>query len=179
FMPYRIQSIMENTVLMAVPLFVFMGLVLQKTKLAEQLLESMGRLFGGVRGGIAISTVLVGALLAASTGVVGASVVAMGLISLPVMLKYNYDKGLACGTICASGTLGQIIPPSIVLILLGDVLGVPVGDLFQAAIWPGITLVGAYVIYILIYAKLNPQAAQAIERDESISRKQEVLTALK
>ncbi|WP_140127441.1 TRAP transporter large permease subunit, partial [Vibrio parahaemolyticus] len=92
----------------------------------------MGRLFGGVRGGIAISTVLVGALLAASTGVVGASVVAMGLISLPVMLKYNYDKGLACGTICASGTLGQIIPPSIVLILLGDVLGVPVGDLFQA-----------------------------------------------
>ena len=179
FMPYRIQSIMENTVLMAVPLFVFMGLVLQKTRLAEQLLESMGRLFGGVRGGIAISTVLVGALLAASTGVVGASVVAMGLISLPVMLKYNYDKGLACGTICASGTLGQIIPPSIVLILLGDVLGVPVGDLFQAAVWPGLMLVGAYVVYILIYAKLNPEAAQPIERDESISRKEEVFTALK
>ncbi|WP_250190282.1 TRAP transporter large permease, partial [Escherichia coli] len=164
---------------MAVPLFVFMGLVLQKTRLAEQLLESMGRLFGGIRGGIAISTVLVGALLAASTGVVGASVVAMGLISLPVMLKYNYDKGLACGTICASGTLGQIIPPSIVLILLGDVLGVPVGDLFQAAVWPGLVLVGAYVIYILIYAKLNPEAAQPIERDESISRKEEVITALK
>ncbi|MGF1694533.1 TRAP transporter large permease subunit [Vibrio lamellibrachiae] len=179
FMPYRIQSIMENTVLMAVPLFVFMGLVLQKTRLAEQLLESMGKLFGGVRGGIAISTVLVGALLAASTGVVGASVVAMGLISLPVMLKYNYDKGLACGTICASGTLGQIIPPSIVLILLGDVLGVPVGDLFGAAIGPGLMLVGAYVVYILIYAKLNPEAAQSIERDESISRKQEVITALK
>lgn len=179
FMPYRIQSIMENTVLMAVPLFVFMGLVLQKTKLAEQLLESMGRLFGGVRGGIAISTVLVGALLAASTGVVGASVVAMGLISLPVMLKYNYDKGLACGTICASGTLGQIIPPSIVLILLGDVLGVPVGDLFQAAVWPGIALVGAYVVYILIYAKLNPEAAQPIERDESLSRREEVIKALK
>lgn len=179
FMPYRIQSIMENTVLMAVPLFVFMGLVLQKTKLAEQLLESMGRLFGDVRGGIAISTVLVGALLAASTGVVGASVVAMGLISLPVMLKYNYDKGLACGTICASGTLGQIIPPSIVLILLGDVLGVPVGDLFQAAIWPGLVLVGAYIIYILIYAKLNPEATQTIERDESISRQEEVITALK
>ncbi len=179
FMPYRIQSIMENTVLMAVPLFVFMGLVLQKTKLAEQLLESMGRLFGGVRGGIAISTVLVGSLLAASTGVVGASVVAMGLISLPVMLKYNYDKGLACGTICASGTLGQIIPPSIVLILLGDVLGVPVGDLFQAAIWPGVMLVGAYIVYILIYAKLHPEAAQPIERDDSISRKQEVFNALK
>ncbi|MGR5094478.1 TRAP transporter large permease [Vibrio maritimus] len=179
FMPYRIQSIMENTVLMAVPLFVFMGLVLQKTRLAEQLLESMGRLFGGVRGGIAISTVLVGALLAASTGVVGASVVAMGLISLPVMLKYNYDKGLACGTICASGTLGQIIPPSIVLILLGDVLGVPVGDLFQAALWPGFVLVGAYVLYILIYAKLNPESAQPIPRDESISRSEEVKTALK
>ncbi|WP_422768283.1 TRAP transporter large permease [Photobacterium leiognathi subsp. mandapamensis] len=179
FMPYRIQSIMENTVLMAVPLFVFMGLVLQKTRLAEQLLESMGRLFGGVRGGIAISTVLVGALLAASTGVVGASVVAMGLISLPVMLKYNYDKGLACGTICASGTLGQIIPPSIVLILLGDVLGVPVGDLFQAALWPGFVLVGAYILYILIYAKLNPDAAQPIERDASVSRSKEVFDALK
>jgi tripartite ATP-independent transporter DctM subunit len=95
------------------------------------------------------------------------------------MLKYNYDKGLACGTICASGTLGQIIPPSIVLILLGDVLGVPVGDLFQAAVWPGITLVVAYVIYILVYAKLNPQAAQPIERDESVSRKEEVISALK
>ncbi|PNH86353.1 tripartite ATP-independent transporter DctM subunit [Vibrio diazotrophicus] len=179
FMPYRIQSIMQNTVLMAVPLFVFMGLVLQKTRLAEQLLESMGRLFGGVRGGIAISTVLVGALLAASTGVVGASVVAMGLISLPVMLKYNYDKGLACGTICASGTLGQIIPPSIVLILLGDVLGVPVGDLFQAALWPGLVLVGAYIVYILIYSKLNPEAAMPIGRDDSISRREEVITALK
>lgn len=179
FMPYRIQSIMENTVLMAVPLFVFMGLVLQKTKLAEQLLESMGRLFGGVRGGIAISTVLVGALLAASTGVVGASVVAMGLISLPVMLKYNYDKGLACGTICASGTLGQIIPPSIVLILLGDVLGVPVGDLFQAALWPGFVLVASYIVYILIYAKLNRDSAKAMVRDESISRREEVVTALK
>ncbi|WP_391087193.1 TRAP transporter large permease subunit [Vibrio sp. NH-UV-68] len=179
FMPYRIQSIMENTVLMAVPLFVFMGLVLQKTRLAEQLLESMGKLFGGVNGGIAISTVLVGALLAASTGVVGASVVAMGLISLPVMLKYNYDKGLACGTICASGTLGQIIPPSIVLILLGDVLGVPVGDLFQAAIWPGFVLVAAYIIYILIYAKLNPESAKAMPADENLNRKQEVIAALK
>ncbi|MBD1577772.1 TRAP transporter large permease subunit [Vibrio sp. S11_S32] len=178
FMPYRIQSIMQNTVLMAVPLFVFMGLVLQKTKLAEQLLESMARLFGGVRGGIAISTVLVGVLLAASTGVVGASVVAMGLISLPVMMKYNYNKGLACGTICASGTLGQIIPPSIVLILLGDVLGVPVGDLFHAAILPGLVLVGAYVIYILIYAHLNPQEAQCMTREENISRKQEIRKAL-
>ncbi len=95
------------------------------------------------------------------------------------MLKYNYDKGLACGTICASGTLGQIIPPSIVLILLGDVLGVPVGDLFQAALWPGFVLVGAYILYILIYAKLNPQAAQALDRDDSISRREEVIKALK
>ena len=179
FMPYRIQSIMENTILMAVPLFVFMGLVLQKTKLAEQLLVSMGRLFGGMRGGLAISTVLVGSLLAASTGVVGASVVAMGLISLPVMMKYNYDKGLACGTICASGTLGQIIPPSIVLILLGDVLGVPVGDLFQAAVLPGLVLVGAYIVYIIIYSKLNPSAAEPIGRDESVSRSDEIKDALK
>nr|WP_225445255.1 TRAP transporter large permease subunit [Photobacterium arenosum] len=179
FMPFRIMSIMQNTVLMAVPLFVFMGLVLQKTRLAEQLLESMGKLFGSVRGGLAISTVLVGSLLAASTGVVGASVVAMGLISLPVMMKYQYSKGLATGTICASGTLGQIIPPSIVLILLGDVLGIPVGDLFQAAIWPGLALVLAYIVYIVIYSWLNPEATQPMERDPDQSRQQEVITALK
>lgn len=180
FMPFRIQSIMENTVLMAVPLFVFMGIVLQKTRLAEQLLESMGKLFGGVRGGLAISTVLVGALLAASTGVVGASVVAMGLISLPVMLKYNYDKKLACGTICASGTLGQIIPPSIILIILGDVMGIPVGDLFQAAILPGAILIGAYVIYILIYTYLKPEAAPALPMDpDDGTRRQQVFKALK
>ncbi|GAB6261882.1 TRAP transporter large permease [Photobacterium sp. 53610] len=179
FMPFRIMSIMQNTVLMAVPLFVFMGLVLQKTRLAEQLLESMGKLFGSVRGGLAISTVLVGSLLAASTGVVGASVVAMGLISLPVMMKYQYSKGLATGTICASGTLGQIIPPSIVLILLGDVLGIPVGDLFQAAIWPGIALVLAYIVYIVIYSWLNPEAARPMDRDPNQSRQQEIFIALK
>jgi len=162
FMPYRIQNIMQNTVLMAVPLFVFMGIVLQKTKLAEQLLEAMGKLFGGVRGGLAISTILVGGLLAASTGVVGASVVAMGLISLPVMLKYNYDKRLATGTICAAGTLGQIIPPSVILIILGDVMGIPVGDLFKAAVGPGVVLVVAYIIYILIYTGINKDAAPAI-----------------
>ncbi len=180
FMPFRVQSIMENVVLMAVPLFIFMGIVLQKTKLAEQLLESMGKLFGGIRGGLAISTVLVGALLAASTGVVGASVVAMGLISLPVMLKYKYDKSLACGTICASGTLGQIIPPSIILIILGDVLGIPVGDLFQAAIGPGLLLIGVYVVYILIYTYLNPEAAPALPVDEDIEHKhQQYVRALK
>jgi tripartite ATP-independent transporter DctM subunit len=173
FMPFRIQSIMENTVLMAVPLFIFMGIVLQKTKLAEQLLESMGKLFGGVRGGLAISTILVGALLAASTGVVGASVVAMGLISLPVMLKYRYDKPLACGTICASGTLGQIIPPSIILIILGDVLGIPVGDLFKAAIGPGLILIGFYVIYVLTRTWLKPEDAPALPMDEDVHNKRE------
>ncbi|MEJ2317655.1 MAG: TRAP transporter large permease subunit, partial [Gammaproteobacteria bacterium] len=173
FMPFRIQSIMENTVLMAVPLFIFMGIVLQKTKLAEQLLESMGKLFGSVRGGLAISTILVGALLAASTGVVGASVVAMGLISLPVMLKYNYDKPLACGTICASGTLGQIIPPSIILIILGDVLGIPVGDLFKAAIGPGLVLIGVYVIYVLTRTWLKPDDAPALPMDEDVHNKRE------
>jgi tripartite ATP-independent transporter DctM subunit len=180
FMPFRIQSIMENVVLMAVPLFIFMGIVLQKTRLAEQLLESMGKLFGGVRGGLAISTVLVGALLAASTGVVGASVVAMGLISLPVMLKYNYDKSLACGTICASGTLGQIIPPSIVLIILGDVLGIPVGDLFQAAVGPGFVLIGIYVVYILAYSFFKPEAAPSIPADDDIEhRREHYIRALK
>jgi tripartite ATP-independent transporter DctM subunit len=179
FMPFRIQSIMENTVLMAVPLFIFMGIVLQKTKLAEQLLESMGKLFGGVRGGLAISTILVGALLAASTGVVGASVVAMGLISLPVMLKYNYDRPLACGTICASGTLGQIIPPSIILIILGDVLGIPVGDLFKAAVAPGLVLIGFYVIYVLTRTWLKPDDAPALPMDEDVHNKREqILKAL-
>ena len=180
FMPFRIQSIMENVVLMAVPLFIFMGIVLQRTRLAEQLLESMAKLFGEVRGGLAISTVLVGALLAASTGVVGASVVAMGLISLPVMLKYNYDKSLACGTICASGTLGQIIPPSIVLIILGDVLGIPVGDLFQAAVGPGFVLIGAYILYILIYTWWKPEVAPALPMDEDVTDKRaQIIKALK
>ncbi|WP_191600012.1 TRAP transporter large permease [Marinomonas algicola] len=180
FMPFRIQSYMENTVMMAVPLFVFMGIVLQKTQLAEQLLEAMGKLFGGVRGGLAISTILVGALLAASTGVVGASVVAMGLISLPVMLKYNYNKSLACGTICASGTLGQIIPPSIILIILGDVLGIPVGDLFQAALLPGIVLIVCYIIYILILTYMNPDMAPPVPADDlNETRGEQIRSALK
>lgn len=162
FMPYRIYSTMENTILLAVPLFVFMGIVLQKTKLAERLLESMGFLFGQIRGGVAISTVLVGALLAASTGVVGASVVAMGVISLPVMIKYKYSKKLATGTICAAGTLGQIIPPSIVLIILGDVFSVPVGDLFKAALYPGLALVGIYILFILIISFFKKDIAPPI-----------------
>lgn len=170
FMPFRIMSIMENTVMMAIPLFIFMGVVLQKTNLAQQLLESMGRLFGGLPGGLAISTVLVGALLAASTGVVGASVVAMGVISLPVMLKYGYDKKLSCGTICASGTLGQIIPPSIILIILGDVIGIPVGELFRAAVVPGLVLIGLYIAFILGTTLLKPKLAppmKAVQHDRA------------
>ncbi len=157
FMPYRIMSIMENTILMAVPMFIFMGVVLQKTGLAERLLESAAKLFGGMPGGVAISTIVVGALLAASTGVVGASVVAMGVISLPVMLKNNYHQPTAAGVICASGTLGQIIPPSIILIILGDVMGVPVGDLFRAAIVPGMMLIVAYTLYIVILGQVKPE----------------------
>jgi tripartite ATP-independent transporter DctM subunit len=179
FMPFRIQSIMENSTLMAVPLFIFMGIMLQKTKLAEQLLESMGQLFGKMSGGIAISTIIVGTLLAASTGVVGASVVAMGVISLPVMLKYNYNIPLSCGVICASGTLGQIIPPSIILIILGDVLGIPVGDLFRAAVLPGIILVATYIVYVIIYTHLNKDTAPAIPiKSSKCSLKSQYIQAL-
>ncbi|WP_331775655.1 TRAP transporter large permease [Sulfurospirillum sp. 1612] len=177
-MPFRIFSIMTNKILIAVPLFIFMGIVLQKSELASRLLESMGVLFGRVRGGLAVSTVLIGALLAASTGVVGASVVAMGIISLPVMLKYGYSKQLSTGTICAAGTLGQIIPPSIVLIVLGDVFQLPVGDLFRLAFFPGITLVGLYVSYILIVSYFKKDIAPAIEYDENFSKAQNVKKAL-
>jgi tripartite ATP-independent transporter DctM subunit len=178
-MPFRIYSIMTNKILLAVPLFIFMGIVLQKSKLAEKLLEAMGTLFGSVRGGVAISTVIVGTMLAASTGVVGASVVAMGVISLPVMLKYGYSKPLACGTICASGTLGQIIPPSIILIILADVFGVAVGDLFKAAVLPSLILVGSYIVYILIISYLKPNIAPAIKVDKSIPTSTRIIIALK
>ncbi len=167
FMPYRIMSVMENTTLMAIPMFVFMGIVLQKTGLAERLLESAAKLFGSMAGGVAISTIIVGALLAASTGVVGASVVAMGVISLPVMLKNNYHQPTAAGVICASGTLGQIIPPSIILIILGDVMGVPVGDLFKAAVLPGFLLIVVYTIYILVLGKFKPHYCPPMEVTES------------
>jgi len=177
-MPFRIYSIMTNTILIAVPLFIYMGLVLEKSNLAKRLLESMGALFGNVRGGLAISTILVGSMLAASTGVVGASVVAMGVISLPIMLKYNYNKSLAAGTICASGTLGQIIPPSIVLIILADVFSLPVGDLFAAAIIPSLVLVGSYIVYVLIIAYLQPTLAPAIPNKE-VDKGKKIWKALK
>ncbi len=164
-LPLRIWGIMTNFTLLAVPLFVFMGVILEKSGIAEALLDTMGRLFGRVRGGLAISVVVVGALLAATTGVVGASVVTMAVIALPSMLKRNYSPALAGGTIAASGTLGQIIPPSIILILLGDVIGVPVGQLFIGAIVPGTMLVIAYILYIAFVAWKNPTAAPAIVAD--------------
>ena len=178
-MPFRIFGIMTNKILLAVPLFIFMGIVLQKSNLAQRLLEAMGSLFGNIRGGVAVSTIIVGTLLASSTGVVGASVVAMGVISLPVMLKYGYNKPLACGTICASGTLGQIIPPSIILIILADVFAVPVGDLFKASIMPSIILVGSYIAYVLIVSYLDKDLAPAIIDKSSNTNKQKYLIAFK
>lgn len=178
-MPERITGIMMNQTLMAVPLFVFMGVVLENSKIAERLLDMMAQLFGSLRGGLGFSVTLVGMLLAASTGIVGATVVTMGLLSLPVMLKRGYAPDIACGTICASGTLGQIIPPSIILVLLGDQLSsayqqaqlkqgifspeqVSVGDLFVGAVIPGLLLVVMYIIYLAFVAWLRPQAMPAI-----------------
>ncbi|MBK8506345.1 MAG: TRAP transporter large permease subunit [Saprospiraceae bacterium] len=166
FLPSRIMGVMGNYVLIAVPLFIYMGIMLEKSGIAEELLDTMAILFGKVRGGLAISVIVVGAMLAASTGIVGATVITMGLISLPTMLKRNYSPELATGTIASSGTLGQIIPPSVVLVLLGSVLNVPVGDLFAAALLPGIILVFSYVVYILIIAKLRPSIAPAIPAAE-------------
>lgn len=163
-LPQRIfGSIMDNYTLVAVPFFVFMGVMLERSGLAEDLLQTMGRLFGRLRGGLAISVVAVGALLAASTGVVGASVVTMAVLALPVMLKYGYDHALASGTIAASGTLGQIIPPSIVLIILGDqMVRTNVGDLFLGALLPGLLLAGLYILWIAAYAFVKPDRAPAM-----------------
>ncbi|HLQ86636.1 MAG TPA: TRAP transporter large permease subunit [Salinisphaeraceae bacterium] len=162
-LPARIfGNIMDNYALVAVPFFVFMGVMLEKSRLAEDLLETMGVLFGRLRGGLAISVVVVGTLLAASTGVVGASVVTMGVLALPIMLRYNYDKGLASGVVAASGTLGQIIPPSIVLIILGDQMGISVGDLFLGAFFPGLLLSGMFIVWIVLVAFVRPHAAPAL-----------------
>lgn len=173
-LPNRIYGMMTNQTLLAVPLFIFMGVTLEKARIAEDLLSTMAELFGTLKSGLGLSVVLVGMLLAASTGIVGATVVTMGLLSLPVMLKQGYHPAIACGTICASGTLGQIIPPSIILILLGDVLSaayqqaqldmgifspqtLSVGDLFAGALIPGILLVVFYLLYLLIIGKVKPQ----------------------
>ncbi len=180
-LPSRIFGIMSNETLVAVPLFVFMGVMLERAQIAEQLLDTLARLFGRVRGGLGIAVTLVGMLLAASTGIVGATVVTMGLLALPTMLKRGYAPSVAAGTICASGTLGQIIPPSIILVLLGDVLSsayqqaqldqgiyspetISVGDLFAGALIPGLVLVGLYLIYLMILSFWKPQQMPAHER---------------
>jgi tripartite ATP-independent transporter DctM subunit len=170
-MPSRIFGIMSNYTLLAIPYFIFLGSMLEKTGIAEKLLETIGMLFGRVRGGLALAVVLVGALLAASTGVVAATVVAMGLISLPIMLRYGYNKELAAGVIVASGTLGQIIPPSVVLVVLGDQLGVPVGDLFVGSLIPGLMMAGAFAIHVLMVAYLKPEVAPALPASIRMSGK--------
>nr|WP_233552440.1 TRAP transporter large permease subunit [Alcanivorax profundi] len=184
FVPNRLFGIIENTTLMAVPLFVFMGVMLEKSRVAENLLSSMGRLFGPLPGGMGLAIILVGALLAASTGIVGATVVTMALLSLPTMLRQGYQPQLSTGLICATGTLGQIIPPSIALVLLGDVLSnayqeaqlkqglwsldtVSVGDLFVGALIPGLILVGLYLLYVLVISWWKPHLAPAMPRDEA------------
>ena len=182
-LPNRLFGIMSNQLLIAVPLFVFMGIMLEKSKIAENLLKTMGGLFGSMRGGLAISVILVGMLLAASTGIIGATVVTMGVITLPTMLKNNYSPALATGTICATGTLGQIIPPSMALILLADVLSsayqqaqlkmgifspetISVADLFMGALIPGLILVFAYIVYVLVLAWLKPEVAPAMAQTD-------------
>ncbi len=173
-LPSRFMGTINTTMLMAVPLFIYMGIMLEKSGLAESLLETMANLFGSLRGGLAISVVIVGALLAASTGIVGATVVTMGVLSLPVMLKRGYKPELATGVIASSGTLGQIIPPSVVLILLADQIGassrgaaqVDVGSMFKAAFLPGFLLVVGYIIYILVISNLRPTWAPPIPEEE-------------
>lgn len=161
-LPQRIFGVMANYVLLAVPFFIFMGTLLEKARLAEDLLTTIGKLFGAVRGGLALAVIFVGGLLAAATGVVGASVVAMGMISLPVMQRYGYSTRLSTGVVCASGTLGQIIPPSIVLVVLADQLGISVGDLFLGALLPGLLLVALYALYAAGVAIARPAAAPAL-----------------
>ncbi len=180
-LPLRIWGRIQNVTLIAVPLFVFMGVMFERSGLAEDLLDTMALLFGRLRGGLAISVVVVGALLGASTGIVGATVVTMGLLAVPTMLRRGYQKELATGTVSASGTLGQIIPPSIVLVLIGDIVGVSVGDIFMGAVLPGLILVGLFIIYILIATFLRPEIAPAISREElaAISRRQMAMRVLK
>jgi len=164
-MPQRIFGIMSNYTLLAIPYFIFLGSMLEKSGMAEKLLETIGILFGRMRGGLALAVVIVGTLLAASTGVVAATVVAMGLISLPVMLRYGYNKGLATGVIAASGTLGQIVPPSVVLVVLGDQLGVSVGDLFIVSLIPGLLMATAFALHIMLIAVIKPEFAPALPKE--------------
>lgn len=168
-LPERTFGIMSNYILLAVPFFILMGTLLERARLAEDLLKTIGQLFGRARGGLALAVVFVGALLAAATGVVGASVVAMGLISMPVMLRYDYSPRLAAGVITAAGTLGQIIPPSVVLVVLADQLGISVGDLFVGSLIPGVMLAGLYALYVVGVALVAPEAAPALPPEERLS----------
>src|SRR5215212_8501066 len=164
-LPERIYQTMSNEVLLAVPFFTFMGLVLERSGMAEDLLDTIGQLFGTVRGGLAYAVIFVGALLAATTGVVAASVISMGLISLPIMLRYGYDRRLASGVIAASGTLAQIIPPSLVLIVMADQLGRSVGDMYEGAFLPGLVLAGLYAVFVFLATIVNPKAAPGLPQD--------------
>ena len=161
-LPERIYGVMSNDTLLAIPFFTFMGLVLERSGMAEDLLDTIGQLFGTVRGGLAYAVIFVGALLAATTGVVAASVISMGLISLPIMLRYGYDRRVASGVIAASGTLAQIIPPSLVLIVMADQLGKSVGDMYEGAFIPGIVLAGLYAVYVFLVTLVYPKAAPGL-----------------
>src|SRR6201987_5003636 len=161
-LPERVYGVMNNDTLLAIPFFTFMGLVLERSGMAEDLLDTIGQLFGTVRGGLAYAVIFVGALLAATPGVVAAWVIAMGLISLPIMLRYGYDRRVASGVIAASGTLAQIIPPSLVLIVLADQLGRSVGDMYAGALIPGLVLTGIYMLYILFLSILRPNSMPAL-----------------
>ncbi len=164
-MPERIYGVMNNDTLLAIPFFTFMGLILERSGMAEDLLDTIGQLFGPVRGGVAYAVVFVGALLAATTGVVAASVISMGLISLPIMLRYGYDRRVASGVIAASGTLAQIIPPSLVLIVMADQLGKSVGDMYEGAFIPGIVLAILYAGYIFLVSMIKPSAVPALPKE--------------
>ena len=165
-LPHRLFGVVTNATLLAIPLFVFMGMMLEKSKLAEDLMDVIGHLAGSLRGGLGIGIVLVGVLMGATTGIVGATVVTLGLLTLPGMLRRGYDKGLACGVICASGTLGQIIPPSLILILLAEFLNESVGTLFAAAMLPGLMLAGIYCVYILVLGIVRPDSVPPIPAEE-------------
>ncbi|MFM7085121.1 MAG: TRAP transporter large permease subunit [Hyphomicrobium sp.] len=167
-MPGRIYEVMRNDTLLAIPFFTFMGLILERSGMAEDLLETIGQLFGSVRGGLAYAVIIVGTLLAATTGVVAASVISMGLISLPIMLRYGYDRRLASGTIAASGTLAQIIPPSLVLIVLADQLGRSVDDMYKGALLPGLLLAGSYALYVFFITLIKPSFAPGLSQQQML-----------
>src|SRR5918997_3525076 len=165
-LPARIYGVTANYTLIAIPLFVFMGVMLEKSRIADELMEVIGHVSGSLRGGMGIGIIVVGVLMGATTGIVGATIVTLGLLTLPTLLRRGYDKSLACGTICASGTLGQLIPPSTILILLADIMGQSVGTLFAAAVLPGLMLSGIFVLWMLVIGVIWPDKVPPIPVDE-------------